>query len=180
MTGHKGPAFGSRSHGRHGADARRSHAIWGDLGLSNRSRSTKDFVFGELRTALEALRTLHVRARRNDFPHTSPNTSSSQRMNLTSASAFGGSARWIVTVDDSAPLRQFTIDEDPDHLEEAVLIALDHVNEDNDQLANSGHNFYQFRIDSMAFAIQPGNIDRPQNMRLGHYMADGLHGNRPR
>ena len=92
----------------------------------------------------------------------------------------------IVNVGDNVALRTFLLDEDPNHLEEAVLIAMDHMNEDRDRDSgmnmlhpglNMLHSVDQDNFDRNAFAIQRGEMDRRQNMRLVRYVAGDNHGN---
>ena len=53
MAGQTGSGFGWMSHAKRGADTWRSYGTWGRLGPAIRSRSRRNIVFGELRTAVE-------------------------------------------------------------------------------------------------------------------------------
>lgn len=167
MTGYTDPAFGPKSHDRRSDDARRSHAIRKALGLTKRTRNTRDLVFGELRTALQALRSLHTPARGIDTA--GANLKPSYSMSRTSMPSFRGPERCIITPDERAALCSFIIDEDPEHLEEAVLISMDYANGDSVHVAwaEAAQQRYHLSRDST-----DARIDRRYAMKLGRYVTD--------
>jgi hypothetical protein len=177
MTGYSDPASGWEGLERAGGNKGRRHAIRATLGRTNRSRSTKDFVFGELRTALEALRGLHTRARAKDSANAHPRSSSSQYTRGTSTPSSGIPARGIIGADERAAVSSFVIDEDSGHLEEAVLIALDFANTDNVQSAwtETNQTLHQLSRGGMDYDLQRGSVDRRQKITLGRFVADDLY-----
>jgi hypothetical protein len=96
--------------------------------MISRSRRAKEFVFSELRTTLKALSGLHNRARGGEsIGKDTPLSPSAEPQTLTfPMTERAKKAEGRPTYDGNAALSSFVIEEDRHHLEEAVLIAMDH------------------------------------------------------
>jgi hypothetical protein len=78
-----------------------------------------------------------------------------------------------------AGLNGFILEEDPDHLEEVVLIAMDCVAQDSavTTLFSEGYRRYRLDINSTtSLDSQPGNVHSLPEMNLGPLTLDGFNG----
>lgn len=131
-----------------------------------RPHRAKQFVFSELRTTLNALRDLHNRALRKVLID--------GRFTLFPDKADRNPWATERVVPDS-----FILEENPDHLEESVLIAMDYLVTDNSKVPSHPVRYEPFRIDIHAATdveLQPRKIGPLHGMELGPLEIDGLNG----
>lgn len=139
-----------------------------------RPLSQRQILFSELRGVLVALRGLHGRVKGQAArPNQSTDTSPEQRP---PTQTFQSDVAWTTgrRKDGAFALDSFAIDEDPDHLEEAVLIYMDELLTTEESDLRTRNRRFRLDVDGTSFAeLQCDSPGRVHEMQLRRIDFDG-------
>ena len=134
-------------------------------------------MFSELRAILEALRGMHRRARGKEARHTQSTASCPPFQRQLRRSPLTDKADTQHHAVARGLLNSFTIEEDPHHLEEAVLIAMDYAARENAEDSASDARYQQFRFDvdsATSMELQSADMGPLHEMQFGRFRIDHI------